>query len=216
MEPLTLDQFQRLFPALSSSRATEYLAPFSDSLDRYEINTELRVAAYAAQIGHESNDLQHWQENLNYTNALRIRAVWPRRFTTQSSALPFVRNPEALANEVYGGRMGNQDEGDGWKYRGRGPIQATGRSMYDWLQEELGITLLREPDLLLQPAIGFAASAAIYVRQKACNPLADTGREGDFVTITKKINGGTHGLTDRKSRWLRAQRVLGIHVVECS
>ncbi len=211
---ITLAQFRALFPALKSAQAEIYLSPFVAPLDRFEINTALRIAAYAAQLGHESLDLTHWVENLNYTTAARIRETWKSRFPTLASAQSFVRQPQALAEKVYGGRMGNVQPGDGWRFRGRGPIQATGREMYAWLGEQLSLNLTAHPDLLLQPTIGCLAAAAIYAVSKKCNPLADSGLESDFRAQTKRINGGYNGWEDRKTRWLRNQQILGIQIVK--
>jgi putative chitinase len=213
---ITLAQFRALFPALKTAQAESYLAAFADSLNRFQINTDLRLAAYSAQLGHESVDLTRWIENLNYTTAARIRETWKSRFPTVASAQLFVRQPQKLAEKVYGGRreLGNVQAGDGWRFRGRGPIQATGREMYAWLSGQLSLNLTADPDLLLQPSAGFAAAAAIYAIRKNCNTLADSGLETDFKAQTKRINGGYKGWEDRKKRWLRNQQILGIQLVK--
>lgn len=209
MEQLPLAQFERLFPSLSATRAALYFPCFQAANERFAINTPKRLAVYVAQLGHESLDLQRWVENLSYT-AQRLRLVWPKRFPTMQIAMEYARQPEKLANYVYANRMGNNDDGDGYKYRGRGPLQATGKDMYAWLSKQLGTDYVANPDLVATPEHGFLAAAAIYVNEKHCNELADQGTEQAFVEITRRINGGDTGLQDRKDRWARARRILGV------
>lgn len=201
-------QFQQLFCALPADKAAQYLAPFQAALDRFEITTPLRIAAYAAQIGHESNDLTRWLENLNYS-AVRLRKVWPKWFPTMTIAMEYANNPQKLANYVYANRMGNDDNGDGWKYRGRGPLQATGREMYAWLTKQFGVDYLSNPDLIVTPEHGFLAAAAIYAVRKSGNVLADRGKEAAFTLLTERINGGHNGLEERLERYRRARKLLG-------
>ena len=155
-----------------------------------EINTRLRVIHFLAQVCHESGFVPR-AENLNYSTTARLMAVWPSRFPDAAMASNYIHNPEKLANRVYANRMGNGIEasGDGWRYRGRGWIQLTGRANY----EAFGVA--SDPDALLTPE-GAAKSAALFWRQKGLNGLADAD---DIVTITKRINGGTVGLSDRQA-----------------
>lgn len=207
------EQFQQLFLTLPAAQVVAFYEPFCAALLEYQIETPLRIAAYAAQIGHESNDLRRWEENLNYS-AARLMAVWPARFPTLAVAKQYANKPSALAEKVYSRRMGNVKPGDGWRFRGRCPLQATGREMYAWLAQELNQPLESNPDLLLQPHIGFRAAAAIYAKRKQANLLADSGTEADFKAQTKRINGGLNGYEDRKARWLRNQELLGIQIVK--
>lgn len=184
------------------ARAQLWAEPLTVALIGAQIDTRLRVCAFLAQIGHESNGLQFLEENLNYS-ADGLLKTWPSRFTAGSAA-DAARNPEKIANIVYANRMGNSTPGDGWKYRGRGPIQITGKSNYLSCGKALGVDLLANPDLIKQP--GYAArSAAWFWESNGLNALADADR---FTDITRKINGGTNGLEDRKKRYALALSVI--------
>lgn len=147
---------------------------------------------FLGQVLHESGMLERVEEGLTYTTAERICAVWPRRFPTVADAQPFVRNPVGLANRVYGGRMGNTDSGDGWKYRGRGLMQVTGRINYAQVGKALGIDLLANPDLLAQPVYALRASIAWWEGNVPDSAM------GDIVKVTRRVNGGTVGLDHRQ------------------
>ncbi len=185
-------------------RAAVYASALAEAMARHEINTPLRQAAFLGQIAHESARLSVVEENLNYS-AERLCAVWPSRFPTPASAQPFARNPEALANKVYGGRMGNTAPGSGWKFRGRGLKQLTGHDNYKALTAATGIDFVSNPDLLTQPAHA-AMSAAWFWKANGCNALAD---KKDWASLTRKINGGTLGLAERIALTERAMKVLG-------
>jgi putative chitinase len=204
MNTITDQMLRAIMPNLASAKRALYLPHLIVVMPEFEINTRLRAAAFLAQLAHESTELACWEENLNYS-AKRLVEVWPKRFPTLSSAAPCARNPQALAEKVYGGRMGNLHPGDGWKFRGRCPIQATGREMYLWLSSVLRMPLVDNPDLLLQPGPGLRAAAAIFAVRKNCNPLAD---RGDIVQITRAINGGTNGLAERQEYYSRALEVI--------
>ena len=164
---------------------------------RFEINTVRRVAAFIAQMAHESG-LTIKEENLNYS-AKRLTQVWPSRFPMLARAEPYARNPEKLANKVYSGRMGNGDEasGDGWRFRGAGPLQLTGRSNWSLFAKALGLTL---DDALEygRTVEGGIMAAAWFWEANDINRLADTPGVADE---SKRINGGTHGLEDRKAKF---------------
>lgn len=147
---------------------------------------------FVAQVLHESGMLERTVENLNYTSASRIRQVWPSRFKTDQDAQPFVRNPQGLANKVYGGRMGNRRPNDGWDYRGRGPIMVTGFENYQKLSEKLGIDLTLDPDKLALPVVGLKAAIAWWEGNVPDSVM------GDVVKVTKRVNGGVVGLEHRK------------------
>lgn len=212
---LTAPMLRQIMPKLTPEKAEEYLPFLLAGMAEFRINNELRVAAYLAQLAHESNQLTRWIENLNYT-AGRLTQVWPRRFPSLAAAQPYAHNPQALANRVYNGRMGNRaGSNDGWLYLGRMPMQATGRDMYELLSELLEVDLLSNPDLCLKPEIAFRASAAIFARVKNCNQLADgiLTHPDNFTLITRRINGGTTGLNDRLEYFRRARRVLPDNLV---
>ncbi|MCU9949871.1 glycoside hydrolase family 19 protein [Pseudomonas sp. PDM13] len=191
-----------------------YSTVLSDATSKYKIDTRNRVALFLAQVGHESAGLTCLVENLNYT-AQALANTWPTRFAEDPQArtkspnglaLRLQRQPEAIANAVYGGRMGNGQaaSGDGWRYRGRGLIQLTGRTNYEAASAALGVDLVAHPELLEQPEHA-AMAAAWFWASRGLNELAD---RGDFEGITRKINGGLTGLAERRVLWERAKAVL--------
>lgn len=205
---------EMLAPTPPDERPDVWTDALNTAMRACAIDTAVRQAAFLAQVLLESGELCHVQEVLNYS-AARLRQVWPLRFPTDAEASPFVHNPEKLANKVYANRMGNGDEasGDGWRFRGRGLIQLTGRANYASFASATGTDALHQPDLLLKPA-GAALSAAWFWQFKGLNEIADQslGKEGDacFVKITMRINGATTGLPQRRANWMRARRVLGL------
>lgn len=170
---------------------------------RHQVDTAKRIADFLAQSSVETLGFTLLVENLNY-RAERIRQVWPGRFPTVASAEPFAGNPAALANKVYGGRFGNVNAGDGWKYRGRGTKQTTFHNNYAEVQRVTGLPVLANPDLLAEPDYGMLAGC-IYWRERGCAELADSG---DFEALTRRINGGVNGLADRKAARQRATLIL--------
>lgn len=172
----------------------------------YGILGPQRMGAFLGQIGHESAGLQRTEESLSYSTAERIRAVWPKRFPTPDAATPFVRQPQRLANHVYANRMGNggPETNDGWRYRGRGLIQITGRAEYAAAAAALGVDLIARPELAAEPEWA-AMTAGLYWHRAKLNALADVE---NHLGITRRINGGLHGLADRIDRTLRATRML--------
>jgi len=170
----------------------------------YGIKTGLRVAAFLAQTSHESGKYKFIEENLNYSDKGLLK-VFPKYFN-ESNVLEYARKPEAIANRVYANRMGNGDEasGDGYRYRGRGLIQLTGKSNYSAFGEKLNMDLEDVPTYL-STYDGAVESACWFWHKTNLNPLADIG---DILTMTKKINGGTHGLSERQSEF---SRILNIY-----
>lgn len=173
-----------------------------------------RIAAFLAQIAHESRELNAMEESLYYKTAARIVAVWPKRFPAEAAAAPYVAQPQKLANLVYANRIGNGSvaSGDGWRYRGRGLMQITGRGNYASVGTRLNLDLLADPDLLKQP-LPAARAAGLFWQSHGLNELADD-RSGDdddedFVTISVRINGGRAGLAERRRLWAQAKAVLG-------
>ena len=147
-----------------------------------------RVAAFLAQIAHESQELNRLVENLNYS-AAALMSTWPKRFPTLADAEPYARQPERIANRAYANRLGNgaEQSGDGWRYRGRGIIQVTGRGNYHEIGAALALPLDVQPELLEQPA-NAALSASWFWKSHLLNPLADHQTndidDADFLTIT--------------------------------
>jgi putative chitinase len=176
-----------------------------DSMERYEINTPLRQAAFLAQVAHESAELTRLEENLNYSSE-RLTIVFPKYFPSLGIAQSYGRKPERIANKVYSNRMGNGDEasGDGFRYHGRGPIQLTGKSNYVLCGYSIVADLAGHPDLLLQPKEG-SLSAGWFWGSRDLNDLAD---RAEFKEITKRINGGYNGLTEREAYYDKAHTIL--------
>lgn len=194
----------------SAAVADKFVKPLAEAMSKYGITTPARQAAFLAQLAHESAELRRVQENLNYSWE-RLRKVFPRYFRTDPEAQAYDRQPERIANRVYANRMLNGDEtsGDGWRFRGRGPIQVTGRENYRKSGQALGIGLESDPDRLLDPAIGCMA-AAWYWHSRGLNALADSDDENAFREITRRINGGFFGLEERVHFWERARAALGL------
>jgi putative chitinase len=189
--------------------AERWLEPLNAALARWEINTPDRAAMFLAQCGHESGGFRRLTENLNYTAAQLLR-TWPNRFTADDAAAMALQ-PEKIAERAYGGRMGNAAEGggDGWRFRGRGIIQLTGRENYRLAGQALGIDATGNPEQLAEPAVA-AQVAGWYWATNGCNALADAG---DYAGITRRINGGMNGWDDRV-RWLaRVREALGVQTV---
>ena len=131
--------------------------------------------------------------------------VWPSRFPTIQEADKYAHNPQLLANKVYAGRLGNNQENDGWNFHGRGLIQLTGRENYEHCGSSLGVDLVGNPSWLSDPKYA-ALSAGWFWNKKGLNALADAQ---DYDTMTKRINGGLIGLDDRKAKIAKALQVLG-------
>ncbi|MFM0158015.1 glycoside hydrolase family 19 protein [Paraburkholderia sediminicola] len=154
-------------------------------------------AAFLAQVDHESGGFRNTEENLNYS-AKGLRKTFGKYFKTDAEAAAAAKaGPNAIANKVYGGRMGNTDPGDGYKYRGRGAIQLTGRDNYTAASKALGIDLVNNPDLLKDPNV--SAKAALWYWNSRAG-LAEAARKGDDVAVRKKVNGGTIGLDDTRAK----------------
>lgn len=201
MIPVTLEQIAGLAPN-AKGICLDAFVNAEEPLVRFDITTPLRVAHLVGQLMHESGALTLISENLNYS-ARRLTEVWPSRFPTIKDAVPYERNPQKLGDKVYGGRMGNTTPGDGWKYRGRGLIQITGRNNYQRFGKMLGINLVEHPDLAVDPKYSLALAAAFF-RDRGCNAWADAD---DIENVTRRINGGTIGLRDRQ-HWLDRAKAI--------
>ena len=173
------------------------IAMIPDTAAKFGIDTPLRLAHFLAQCGHESGGFRLTQENLNYS-AKGLNGIFKKYFPTEAAAAPYNRNPQKIANKVYSNRMGNGTEasGDGYKFRGRGYIQLTGKDNYTAFGKSIGVDMTVNPDLV---ASQYALlSAAWFFTKNGLHKMADGGATDAVVTsITKRVNGGTIGLADR-------------------
>ena len=173
------------------------IAQIPGVMESFGVNTPLRLAHFLAQCGHESGGFRLTQENLNYS-AKGLMGIFKKYFPTQALADAYARKPEKIANRVYGNRMGNGPEasGEGFKFRGRGYIQLTGKQNYTAFDAAVPDDILANPDLVSTKHA--LASAAWFWKKNGLNLIADTGSSNEVVTkITKRVNGGTIGLADR-------------------
>ena len=173
------------------------IAQIPEVMDKFQINTPLRLCHFLAQCGHESGNFKAVNENLNY-GAKGLLGLFKKYFPTEQKALEYERKPEKIANLIYGGRMGNGPEasGEGYKYRGRGYIQLTGKDNYSAFDKVVAENILETPDLVATkyPLL----SAAWFWNSRKLNEIADKGAtDAEVTAITKKVNGGTIGLDDR-------------------
>lgn len=208
MTNLNLSQLCRCTGALDTD-ASVWLDPLNQAMYRFQINTPLRQAAFLAQVGEESGHLTTFSENLNYSEAA-LRRQWPKRFSAEAAAAygrnsKHAANQRMIANLAYGGRFGNAPD-EGWKWRGRGPLQLTFKNNYKACGAGIGIDLIADPDIVLQPAVG-ALTAAWFFKSAGCNKLAD---DGDFIAVTQKINGGQINADKRMALYVSAKNALGI------
>jgi putative chitinase len=178
--------------------------PLNQAFVKYDINNARRQAAFIGQCAHESGNFKTLQENLNYS-AEGLMKTWPSRFPTKEIADQYARQPTKIAGKVYNGRMGNTSEEEAAKYFGRGLIQLTGKENYERCGSAIGVNLVEQPNLLVEPNYA-ALSAAWFWNKHGLNELADTQEHG---MITKRINGGTIGLEDRIAKTTKALSVLG-------
>ena len=205
---ITQEQLKQLLPK------NPYVSHWHKALEQlfpdYEINTPQRMAAFIAQCAHESGGFMVLTENLNY-RWQSLRKIFPKYFPDDAIAQDYANRSnkqEAIANRIYASRMGNgpEESGDGYRYRGRGLIQLTGRSNYTWFAASLEITP-EEASEYLTTFEGAAQSACWFWESNKLNQWAD---KGDILTLTKRINGGTIGLDDRIKHYEHALHVLGV------
>ena len=201
---ITQNQLQQLIP--KNSHVDQWCAALNTVLPRYQIDTTMRVAAFIAQCGHESAGFTALKENLNY-GAAGLLATFKKYFPTQELADSYARQPERIANRVYADRMGNGNEasGDGWRYCGRGLIQLTGRNNYTAFATSIEMPVEEVP-AYLETFEGAVESACWFWNTNKLNQYADSG---DLDTMTRRINGGLHGIDDRRVRYNNALKVLG-------
>jgi len=173
------------------------ISQIPDTAKKFNITTPLRLAHFLAQCGHESAGFKAVQENLNYS-AKGLLGIFKKYFPTQTLAEQYERNPQKIASKVYGGRMGNGPEstGEGFKFRGRGYIQLTGKQNYTNFAKFIGEDTVANPDLVATKYP--LASAAFFFNSNGLWPICDKGADDATVTaVTKRVNGGTIGLPDR-------------------
>lgn len=206
MTIISTELLQAMAPGFTDPTGGVIAAKLAWAADLYEINTPLRQLHWLAQLAHESS-FKPQEENLRYS-ATRLVQVWPTRFTRWSAPY-YAYNPEALANNVYSNRLGNGDEssGDGWRFRGRGYIQLTGRYNYSKFSKIIGYDIESNPDLCLQYGISSLVAAAFF-KINGVNEKCDTN---DILIITRAVNGyAALGLTDRANRFVKGAKFLGL------
>jgi putative chitinase len=184
------------------------IAQIPDTAAKFAINTPLRLAHFLAQCGHESGGFRATQENLNYS-AKGLTGTFKKYFPSEAAATPYARNPVKIASKVYGGRMGNGPEStqEGYKFRGRGYIQLTGKENYTAFGKSINEDILSNPDKV---ASSYALlSAAWFFSKNGLHKMADEGASDAVVTkITKRVNGGTIGLADRIKHFKEYYKLL--------
>jgi putative chitinase len=209
MTLLTEAQLAAMIP--NNKEIAAWCVELNKALPKYDINTPQRIAGFISQCAHESGDFTTLSENLNYREETLLR-VFPRYFGAgKANAAEFARNPEKLANYVYmdknrsaSGALGNVKDGDGWRFRGRGLKQLTGRSNYERFAKDYDMTA-EEAAEWLETKEGALASALWFWNTNKLNAIADTG---NVAALTKRINGGDIGLADRQARHEKAMAVL--------
>lgn len=208
---LTEAQFEMIFPGLGE-KAAIWRKALDAAMAEFEVANPARAAMFLAQLAHESGGLRTVEENLIYTTPERILKVFGARIPNGNAA-PFVRQPQKLANQVYANRNGNGDvvSGDGFRFRGRGPIQITFRENYRKAGVALGLKLEDDPDLLLVPLNG-ARAAAEFWKRRGLNAIADGDAESAFSEVTRRVHGDTSTVAARRPKWLNARRALGMKV----
>ena len=205
---ITQQQIRRAVPEVYGKRLDAFVAAWNQWAEPFEITSPLRIVHALAQLLHESGNLRYVEENLNYSADGLLR-TFPKYFN-QESAKQYARQPERIANRVYANRMGNGNEesGDGWKFRGRGVIQLSGKNNYqDYANSEFCVgNLMAHPEWLAKSP-GCFKSAMYYWWKNGLNELAD---RDDGIAVTKRINGGILGLAQRLYYTRKAKKALWI------
>lgn len=203
---LTSDQFAKLFPNCKDPKG--WVDAMNEVFPKYDINTPARQAAFIAQCGHESGGWRTFSENLNYS-AKALDAIFGKYFAKAGrDASEYERQPEKIANVIYANRMGNgnTESGDGYKFRGRGPIQLTGHDNYSNFCADMGVDIMDNPDEVATNKELALMSAIWFWNKNKLNQYADSG---DIKTMTKRINGGYIGLEDRIKHYKEAMEMFG-------
>lgn len=204
---ITLEQLTGVMRSLKKRpvQAAEYLPHLNAAMEKFGINTPKRIRAFLAQLAVESGELSRFRENMNYS-AQRLRQVFGKYYPNQTIANLHAHRQELIANRVYGGRMGNVNPGDGWRFRGAGAIQATGRAMFAAVSRGLGYDFVSDPDALAENLkYVFESAAWIFAVEKG---LLDEADNDLFETIGIRINGGRNGMADRFKYWALAKLAI--------
>lgn len=208
MTLLTVDQLRVMIP--TNTEVEQWCEELNKALPKYDITTPERIAGFTSQCAHESQDFRALSENLSYREETLLK-VFPRYFGPgKRNAAEYARNPEKIANYVYmdefrTSKLGNTQPGDGWRFRGRGLKQLTGRDNYTRFAKDYDMTAEQAAEWL-ETKEGALASALWFWNTNKLNAIADTG---NVAALTKKINGGDIGLADRQARYTRAMAALG-------
>ena len=208
MTLLTVDQLRAMIP--TNKEVEEWCEELNKALPKYDITTDKRIAGFISQCAHESMDFTAMSENLNYREET-LNKVFPRYFGPgKRNAAEYAKNPEKIANYVYmdefrTSKLGNTQPGDGWRFRGRGLKQLTGRDNYTRFAKDYNMTA-EEAAVWVETKEGALASALWLWNTNNLNAIADTG---NVAALTKKINGGDIGLADRQARYAKAMAALG-------
>lgn len=203
---ITLELLRELAPTTKPTVLSKYVDPLNEIAEHIGLTKNpVRLAMFLAQVAHESGGFLATKENLNYS-AQSLMKTWPKRFPTSAVAREYARNPQKIANKVYADRMGNGPEssGDGFKFIGRGLIQLTGRNNYTKFAKAIDSSLDDTVSFLETPE-GAVASAGWFWDVNKLNIWAD---KNDFVGVTRRINGGTNGMDDRKQKFVKALKAL--------
>ena len=207
---ITLEQFSKMIP--SNKEAAKWYPIAIDFFEKYDITTTNRIAGFMAQCAHESGDFKNLEENLNYSVETLLK-VFPRYFGKgKANPTEYARNPEKLANYVYmdanrskQGALGNTVAGDGWRFRGGGIKQLTGRSNFSAFAKDVDMSTEEAADYVRTMKGAFESACWFW----KTNGIANFADANDIVGMSKKINGGTIGLEDRKLRYSKAKAILG-------
>lgn len=206
---MNVDQLVRIMPS-ARTRAASFIDPLNAAMDEFGISDPEQVARFLANVGHETGGFAVLEENLSYS-AERLTAVWPHRFPTIASTSGYARNPAALANKVYADRMGNGGEtsGDGWRYRGAGMLQLTGKDNQAECAQYFGVPLDQIGDWLRTP-VGAARSAARFYTSNGLHLVDTFDHVCDLINIGRATDqvGDSVGWTDRLAIYQRAIEVL--------
>lgn len=190
-----------MIQALNTIIPAQVMVELPSVMEKFDIKTPMRLSHFLAQCAHESGNFKFLRENLNYS-ADSLLKVFPKYFKDMATAKAYERKPEKIANRVYASRMGNGDEasGDGWKFAGKGFIQLTGRNNYKQFSDFIGEDCVANPDLVATKYP--LSSAAFFFHKNKLWAICDKGDSTAVVTeVTKRVNGGTHGLADRQSKF---------------
>lgn len=197
------------FKKLSTTLPVPVFIPFIETCTKFEMNTELRVAHFLAQISHESDNFKYTQENLNYS-ADRLLQIFPKYFKDRALAEQYQKKPIMIASKVYGNRLGNGDEStqEGFKYRGRGYLQVTGKINYIKFGQFINENIVDNPDLLATAKYAML-SAGWFFSLKKINLVSDRGPSEDVIKqVTLLVNGGYNGLEDRIARFNNYYKII--------